>query len=93
MACHESKILNAMPPAMKIEFATFLYAKYIANVPIFHGLSVGIVRALCDCVEPTFAVPKQCIYAEGTTGKVRTPCGPARYGCGWRSWDRENMKT
>ena len=69
VATEEAAILNAMTPAMKIEFATFLYSKFVANVPLFHGLSPGIIRALCDCVEPTFAVRQQVIYHEGSTGR------------------------
>ena len=69
VAMEEAKILGAMTPAMRIEFTTFLYSKFVANVPLFSGLTPGITRVLCGCVEPTFAVRQQVIYGEGTTGR------------------------
>lgn len=69
VAMQEGKILSSMTPAMKIEFATYLYSKFVANVPLFQNLSPGIIRAICGIVEPTFAVRQQIIYGEGTTGR------------------------
>ena len=69
VAMQEKRILSSMTPSMRMEFSSFLYSKFVANVPLFHGLSPGIVRALCHHVEPIFAVREQTIYGEGTTGR------------------------
>lgn len=69
VAMQEKEVLGCMTPAMRMEFCSFLYAKFVATVPLFHGLSPGIIRALCTHIEPIFAVKGQVVYGEGTTGR------------------------
>eukprot|EP01043_Picozoa_sp_COSAG02_P018984 COSAG02_NODE_901_length_16056_cov_52.549477_10_plen_716_part_00 len=69
VAMQEKQVLGCMTPAMRLEFCTFLYSKYIGAVPLFHGLPPGIIRALCQHIEPSFAVRGQVVYGEGSTGR------------------------
>lgn len=65
----EGDILNTMPPAMKIEFSTQLYEKFLRNIPLFRGLPSSLVHSLCGVVEPMLAVQHQVIYCEDSSGK------------------------
>ena len=66
--CSESEILEAMPPSMRDDFRTHLYAKFLGSVPIFRDLSQEILAALCAKVEPMIAVKQQVVFEEGSTG-------------------------
>jgi len=44
----EGDILNTMPPAMKIEFSTQLYEKFLRNIPMFRGEFASNLVAACD---------------------------------------------
>lgn len=66
--CSEAEILADMPPAMRDNFRTHLYGKFLASVPIFRELSQEILGALCGAVQPMIAVKQQVIFEEGSTG-------------------------
>jgi hypothetical protein len=46
----ESEILSSMPPAMRMEFSTHLYQKFLSQVPLFKGLPAGLIHSLCSIV-------------------------------------------
>ena len=66
---HTAMMLCQMPPAMRLEFSTHLYATHLAQIPIFRGLGASVIHALCNIVEPMLAVKSQVIYSEGTVGQ------------------------
>jgi len=66
--CSEAEILADMPPAMRDDFRTHLYAKFLGSVPIFRDLSQEILASLCGLVQPMIAVKQQVIFEEGSTG-------------------------
>lgn len=68
LKCSEAEILADMPPAMRDEFRTHLYGKFLASVPMFRDLSQEILGALCGAVQPMVAVKQQVIFEEGSTG-------------------------
>lgn len=65
----ENDILNTMPPSMRLDFSTHLYATHLAQIPLFRGLGVSLIHGLCGVVEPMMAVRDQVIYTEGSIGK------------------------
>lgn len=67
--CSQSCALGQMPPSMRLEFSTHLYATHLAQVPLFRGLGNSVIHALCRVVEPMLAVKGQLVFAEGSVGK------------------------
>jgi hypothetical protein len=57
-----------MPPAMKLDFASHLYFKFLSVVPLFTGLPTALLHSLCTIMEPMLAVHGQVIYTQGSSG-------------------------
>ncbi len=66
---HTAMMVCQMPPAMRLQFSTHLYAAHLAQIPIFRGVGASVIHALCNIVEPMIAVKSQVIYAEGSVGQ------------------------
>lgn len=64
----ENEILSTMPPAMKLDFASHLYFKFLSVVPLFTGLPTALLHSLCTIMEPMLAVHGQVIYTQGSSG-------------------------
>ena len=64
----QSEILDTMPPAMKLEFASHLYFKFLSATPLFQGLPVSLLHSLCTIMDPMLAVRGQAIYTQGSSG-------------------------
>jgi hypothetical protein len=64
----EGEIMETMPPAMKLEFASHLYFKFLSATPLFQGLPVALLHSLCTIMEPMLAVRGQIIYTQGSSG-------------------------
>ena len=84
----EADILASMPPAMRMDFSTHLYQKFLAGVPIFRGLPAGLIHSLCTIVKPMFSVRGQIIFSEGSSGKEMYRRTPSTHGLDLRS-DRD----
>jgi CRP-like cAMP-binding protein len=69
MLAHTVVMIGQMPPSMRLEFSTHLYATHLAQIPLFRGLGNSVIHTLCDIVEPMLAVRSQVIYSEGSVGK------------------------
>lgn len=69
MLAHTVVMIGQMPPSMRLEFSTRLYATHLAQIPLFRGLGNSVIHTLCDIVEPMLAVRSQVIYSEGSVGK------------------------
>jgi|EP01047_Picozoa_sp_COSAG01_P025597 CRP/FNR family cyclic AMP-dependent transcriptional regulator len=54
---------------MRSEFSSIIYEKFVAQIPLFRGLPVGLIHSICNLAEPMLAVRHQVIFSEGTTGK------------------------
>eukprot|EP01043_Picozoa_sp_COSAG02_P055844 COSAG02_NODE_6538_length_3509_cov_31.003603_4_plen_373_part_00 len=64
----ENEIMETMPPAMKLDFASHLYFKFLSVTPLFQGLPVSLLHSLCTIMEPMLAVHGQVIYTQDSSG-------------------------
>ena len=65
----ETDILATMPPAMRLDFSSHLYFKFLSVTPLFKGLGAPVLHSLCSVLEPMLAVHGQVIYTQGSSGK------------------------
>eukprot|EP01048_Picozoa_sp_COSAG05_P011647 COSAG05_NODE_1112_length_5856_cov_11.397082_2_plen_976_part_00 len=62
-------LLNQCPPAMASHMAELLYGRFLSTVPLFKGLSVEVLSALCMHCKPLLAMKNMYIIREGEPGK------------------------
>ena len=63
------ELLGDVPPAMKLNLATFLYGGAIGNVPLFRGLADEVIGALCNVARPMVVLKDQEVMTEGQPGR------------------------
>ena len=64
----EGEILADMPPSLSGEITTFLYARFLKEVPIFRGLGTEVMTHLCGLVTPMSAIKEQVVMQKGQVG-------------------------
>ena len=63
------QLLEQCPPAMASNLAELLYGRFLSTVPLFKGLSIEVIGALCLRCKPLLAMKNQVIIREGEPGK------------------------
>lgn len=64
-----ANVLEDMPPQLRLEVTTIFYRDALASIPLFSGLSAGILFSLCRECRPVLFLKGQTVLREGTPGQ------------------------